>query len=186
MVCTLSSLESLRFYHCGMSSNRPGRSEAERHVVYEIEAMCRSAARYAEEWGSQVNLATPAGWEDAVFFLEASLLHARTLVMLFGYPKAAEFEILSALALPEGIRDAFRAAFSHPEIAVGEAYGQLSELVAHVGAARWDAPLGLGVQQPLELAYSVLNALDSSGATAASEAISETVESGRIRLTAAA
>ncbi len=60
------------------------------------------------------------------------------------------------------------------------------ELVAHVGAARWDAPLGLGVQQPLELAYSVLNALDSSGATAASEAIRETVESGRIRLTEAA
>lgn len=78
----------------------PTLAEVEEHIVYEIEAMCRAAARYAEEVGATVNQATPSDWRDAVFFLEASLIHARNLVMLFGYPGKGERQF-SGLSGPQ-------------------------------------------------------------------------------------
>lgn len=161
----------------------PTKADAETHVVYEIEAMCRAAARYSVEWGSTVNLATPSGWEDAVFFLEAALIHARALVMAFGYPGRAERRLVRALGTPKGHEKPFRAGFSHPTVKAEKAYGQLSELLAHIGEARWDAPLGVNVHQPIEVAYAVLDALDACGATSANAAVKAAVDEGRQRLT---
>jgi hypothetical protein len=153
------------------------------HVVYEIEAMCRATARYAEEVGATVNQATPSDWRDAVFFLEAALIHARTLVMLFGYPGRRERAVLRALGAPKGHASAFISGFSHPSAPAKKAYGQLSELVAHVGAARWQAPVQVDVHQPVEVAISVLDALEASGITAANAAIKAAVDDGRQRVT---
>lgn len=143
----------------------PTRVQAEEHVVYEIEAMCRAAARYAEEWGATVNMATPAGYQDAVFFLEAALLHARTLVMAFGYPDKRARRLVKALGVKKGHEKSFRDGFSHPTASSSKAYGQLSELMAHIGETRWEVPLEVHVHQPIEVAYSVLDALEACGAT---------------------
>jgi hypothetical protein len=154
-------------------------------VVYEIEAMCRAAARYAEDWGAKLHQATPWGWEDAVFFLEASLGHARALVMAFGYPGRNERRLVKALGIPKGYEKTFRQGFSHASVTTDRAHGQLSELIGYIGQARWDAPFGIDVHQPVEVAYSVLDALDSCRATTVNAALKAAVDKGRERLTAA-
>ena len=161
----------------------PTLADVEEHIVYEIEAMCRAAARYAEEVGATVNQATPSGWRDAVFFLEASLIHARSLVMLFGYPGKGERKVLRALGAPKGHKAAFIAGFSHPSASAKKAYGQLSELLAHVGATRWESPLNVDVHQPVEVAASVLDALEDAGITGCNAAIKAAVDNGRELLT---
>jgi hypothetical protein len=158
---------------------QPTLADVEEHIVYEVEAMCRAAARYAEEHGATVNQATPSDWRDAVFFLEASLIHARTLVMLFGYPGKGERRVQRALGTPKGHKAAFIKAFSHPTASAQKAYGQLSELLAHVGATRWESPLTVEVHQPVEVAISVLDALDASGISGCNAAIGAAVASGR-------
>lgn len=163
----------------------PTLADVEPHIVYEIEAMCRAAARYAEEVGATVNQATPSDWRDAVFFLEASLIHARTLVMLFGYPGKGERKVLRALGAPKGHKEAFIAGFSHPSATANKAYGQLSELLAHVGTTRWQAPLQVDVHQPVEVTIAVLDALEDSGVSGCNAAIRGAIDAGRQLVTEA-
>lgn len=166
----------------GMAAT-PTLDDAEKHIVYEIEAMCRAASRYAEEVGATVNQATPSDWHDAVFFLEASLIHARSLVILFGYPGKKERGLLRVLGLPKGHRKAFQSGFSHPTASASKAYGQLSELIAHVGATRWEAPLNVDVHQPVEVAVAVLDALENCGVADKNAAIRSAIDDGRQRVT---
>jgi len=141
----------------------PTQAQAEEHVTYEIEAMSRGAARYAREWDERVNMATPSGYEDAVFFLEASLLHARTLVITFGFPDDKARVVTAALGL-QNDEQSFKDALAPLGITAGQAYGQLSELLAHIGRQRWDAPLGIHMHQPVRVADTVLKALVAGGA----------------------
>jgi hypothetical protein len=165
-------------------ASRPTRAQAEEHVVYEIKAMCQAAARYAEEWEA-INQATPTGWEDEIFFLEAALAHARTLVMAFGYPDSKAKNLVKALGVSDGYKKPFKQSFSDPSdpsATSDEKYGQLSELLAHIGATRWNAPHGIKVHQPIEVANSVLDALQASGATNANAAVKTAVDEGRERM----
>ncbi len=50
---------------------------------------------------------------------------------------------------------------------------------AHVGATRWESPLTVEVHQPVEVAISVLDALDASGISGCNAAIGAAVASGR-------
>jgi hypothetical protein len=145
-------------------SPKPSAAEAEEHVVYEVEAMCRAAARYAQEWDERVNQATPSGYQDAVFFLEAALLHARTLIITFGFPDDKARDVTAALGLPDQ-EAPFREALKPLGLSAGQVYGQLSELIAHIGGQRWDAPLGIQMHRPVGVATTVLDALHACGAT---------------------
>lgn len=127
--------------------------------------MSRGAVRYAQEWDERINQATPSGYEDAVFFLEASLLHARTLVITFGFPDEKARAITAVLGLGND-EQAFKGALAPLGITAGQAYGQLSELLAHIGRQRWDAPLGVHMHQPVRVADTVLSALEACGANA--------------------
>jgi hypothetical protein len=141
----------------------PTQAQAEEHVTYEIEAMSRGGARYAQEWDERVNQATPSGYEDAVFFLEASLLHARTLVIAFGFPDNKARAVTTALGFSND-EQAFKDGLAPLGITAGQTYGQLSELLAHIGRQRWDTPLGVHMHRPVCVADTVLDALAACGA----------------------
>lgn len=158
----------------------PTQLQAEEHVSYEIEAMTRGAVRYAQEWDERVNQATPWGYEDAVFFLESSLLHARTLVITFGFPDEKARAVTAALGLGNG-EQGFKAALAPLGITAGQAYGQLSELLAHIGRQRWDAPLGIRMHQPVRVSAIVLGALEAYGAKS-NNALASVIETEQDRL----
>jgi hypothetical protein len=154
--------------------------DAEKHVTYEIEAMTRGAVRYAQEWDERVNQATPSGYQDAVFFLEASLLHARSLVITFGFPDDKARAVTAALGFSND-EQAFKDALAPLGITAGQSYGQLSELLAHIGRQRWDAPLGIRMHQPVRVAATVLDALEACGAKS-STALAGVIEAEKNRL----
>ena len=162
-------------------SRKPSAAEAEEQLVYEIEAMCRGRGPLRPGVGRACDLATPSGYEDAVFFLEAALLHARTLIITFGFPKDKDEKVTEALALTVDT-PAFCEAFMPLGLSPKHVYGHSSELIVHIGGQRWTAPFGVHMHRPVRVAVTVLDSLQASGACISNAAIAAVVQAERVTL----
>lgn len=165
-----------------MADQPPTREQAEQHVVYEIEAMSKAAVRYLETVEGPMKDATPHGITDAVFFLEAALGHARTLIMTFGFPSKAERRVPRALGLGKGFVDKFRPASGLGDLTANQLYGQLSGLVGHIGPIRWNTPDVVDAHRPADVAKSILDGLDAAGVSDESTAVADAIHEARRRL----
>ena len=103
-----------------------------------------------------------------------------TLVITFGFPDDKARAVTAALGLSND-EQAFKDALAPLGITAGQSYGQLSELLAHIGRQRWEAPLGIHVHQPARVAATVLEALEACGAKS-STALARVIEAEKDRL----
>lgn len=129
--------------------------------------------------------ATPMGFHDAVFFLEAALGHARTLITTFGFPDKAERRLVETLGVVKGFVEHFRRESEAGGLSSGQLYGQLSELVGHVGPIRWNTPASVEAHRPIAVATAVLNGLAATGLPDLSLPVGAAMTDARQRLATA-
>jgi hypothetical protein len=131
----------------------------EDHFAYEIRALCRSARRYRDEVPA-ADKATPPHYPDAVFFLEASLMHGRNLLEFLKkgrwVMKPADVGIT---ALPTNVDALFTASYGDGKT-IEKAYGGLCAFIDHLSPKRVSYGPEWVIHDPVRLAKSLLDVLD--------------------------
>lgn len=140
----------------------------ENDLAYEIRAMCRAALRYVEDWGG-TDYATPPDYPDAVFFLEAALLHARCLL---SFLVAGRYEITPEMVGLEKVPTDIKERFEHLYgLHGGVALDRLNVFLAHLSPRRRQPMEAVEIHQPLAMARALLTILSEMFETAPADAL---------------
>ncbi len=129
------------------------------HLAYEIEALARAAKRYSETW-DETQGATPPELPDAIFYLEASLLHARNLLeVLLDGSSAVNLGDLGLHSVPDTatIKSEIRRVFG---VQGGRIYGDLSTHLVHLSPKRKIMAPTTNIDEPRRLATTIITMLD--------------------------
>jgi hypothetical protein len=157
---------------CGSTAARELRSRAARrapaghayshedHFAYEVRALCRSAKRYRDEVPA-ADKATPPSFPDAVFFLEASLVHARNLLEFLKRGRwALKPPDVGVPTLPSNVNAVFSASYGGGRT-INAAYSELCAFLDHLSPARVSYGPTWAVNDPVRLARALLDVLDT-------------------------